>query len=148
MSLIRWTDPRRDMVGFHDEVNRLFESLAGITRPYTQFEGTGSFLPPVDVEENAEDFVLRADLPGMSQKEIKVHVTGDNITIRGERKLERKEGLHRVERVRGTFERTFTLGAPVRSDKIQATYRDGVLEVRIPKAEEARVREIEVQVGS
>lgn len=148
MSLIRWTDPRRDMVGVHDEVNRLFDSLAGITRPYVRLENQNAFSPPVDIEESSEGFILRADLPGVAQKDIKVHVVGDTITLRGERQLTRKEGLHRVERVHGTFERTFTLGTAVKTDGIQATYRDGVLEVRVPKAEEAKVREIDVQIGS
>jgi HSP20 family protein len=136
------------MVGMHDEVNRLFDSLAGITRPYVRLENQNAFSPPVDIEETPEGFVLRADLPGVAQKDIKVHVVGDTITLRGERQLTRKEGLHRVERVHGTFERSFTLGTPVKNEGIQATYRDGVLEVRVPKAEEAKVREIEVQVGS
>jgi HSP20 family protein len=104
----------------------------------------------VDIEETPDAFVLRADLPGMSQKDVKVVLTGDVLTLRGERKREttKSEGTcHRCERVHGAFERTFTLTSPVRADQVKATYRDGVLEVLVPKAEEARVREIEVQVG-
>jgi HSP20 family protein len=105
----------------------------------------------VDVEETPEDFVVRMDLPGVAQKDVKVSLMGDTLTIRGERKheAEHKEGSwHRVERAYGSFERTFTLGAGVRNDKVKASYKDGVLEVRVPKAEEARLREIEVQVQS
>ena len=93
---------------------------------------------------------MRADLPGMSQKDVKVSVMGDTLTIRGERRQAstHKEGnLRRTERVHGIFERSFTLAAPVKGDQVKASYRDGVLEVRVPKTDEARLREIEVQVA-
>ena len=94
--------------------------------------------------------MVRVDLPGVDQKDVKVSVVGDTLTIRGERKQDatQSEGnLHRVERVYGSFERTFTLGTSVRNDAVRATYRGGVLEVHVPKAEEAQAREIEIQVG-
>ena len=75
---------------------------------------------------------------------------GDTLTVRGERKAgdpRRTRATHRSERVHGTFERSFTLGTAVRGDQVKASFKDGVLEIRVPKAEEARVREIEVQVG-
>ncbi len=149
MTLIRWTPARSArLVDFRTEADRLFESLL---RPRSQLAGGADTLsPPVDIEETPEAFVLRADLPGVAQKDVKVSFTGDTLVLRGERKPvnETREGsLHRTERVHGAFERTFTLTAPVRGDQIQATYRDGVLEIRVPKAEEARAREIEVQVG-
>ena len=103
------------------------------------------------VEETAEEFVIRADLPGVSQKDVKVNLMGDTLSIRGERKQESENkngGMHRVERVYGSFERSFRLATPVRGDKVKAQYRDGVLEIRVPKAEEAKVREVEVQVAS
>ena len=93
---------------------------------------------------------MHADLPGVSQKDVKVSLVGDTLTIRGERRDERSEKsgtVLRVERNSGTFERSFTLGTAVRSDGVKATYRDGVLEIRVPKAEEARLREIEIQTG-
>jgi HSP20 family protein len=75
---------------------------------------------------------------------------GDTVTIRGQRRTEtqtKDATVHRTERVSGPFERTFTLGVPLRNDKVEATFKDGVLEVRIPKADEARMREIEIKVG-
>jgi HSP20 family protein len=149
MTLIRWTPTRNTgLLDLRSEMDRLFDNFVG-TRP-APTQGSDFISPPVDIEETPEAFVLRADLPGVSQKDVKVSFTGDTLVLRGERKREseKHEGsLHRTERVHGAFERTFTLTAPVRGDQIKATYRDGVLEINVPKAEEARVREIEVQVG-
>jgi HSP20 family protein len=148
MTLMRWsplTSPR-DLIGIQDEVNRLLDNFYG--RSPSRSDGM-IFTPTVDIEETAEEFIIRADLPGVQQKDVKVSLMGDTLTIRGERRYDtnQKDGtVHRVERVYGSFERSFTLGAPVSNDKVKATYRDGVLEIRVPKAEEARMKEIEVQV--
>ncbi len=149
MTLIRWTPNRNSsLASFRDEMDRLFDGFVNsraLTTP-----GFDPLVPPVDIEETPESFVLRADLPGVPQKDVKVSLTGDTLTIRGERKREtsaREGAVHRTERVYGSFERSFTLVSPVRGDQVKATVRDGVLEVVVPKAEEARVREIEVQVG-
>lgn len=147
MTLIRWNpsllSPHRDLVRLHDEMDRLFDDFTGRTPARL-------FAPPVDIEETPETFVLRADLPGMTQNDVKVSLMGDAVTIRGERQATSASNggtVHRSERVTGSFERTFTLGTPVRADKVEASFKDGVLEVRIPKAEEARVREVEIKVG-
>jgi len=148
MTLIRWNpSSARDLTAFPDEMNRLFDGF--FTRAPLRSDAAW-FAPPVDIEETPEEFVLRADLPGMSQKDVKVSLMGDTLTIRGERRHQasRDQGnLHRIERVHGVFERAFTLGSPVRNDQVKAQYRDGVLEIRVPKAEEAKLREVEVQVG-
>jgi HSP20 family protein len=150
MALVRWSPVTgRDLITIQDEVNQLFDSVFG--RAALRDDLAPGFTPAVDVEELAEEFVVRVDLPGVSPKDVKVSLIRDTLTIRGERKQDRTTkngGRHRVERTYGSFERSFTLGTPVRSDKVQATYRDGVLEIHVPKAEEARVREIEVQVGA
>ena len=152
MTLMRWNPttltPLRDLPIIQDEVDRLFDSF--FTRGTPRRDLNGIFTPSVDIQETAEEFIVTADLPGVSQKDVKVSLMGDVLTLRGERKQENttKDGSHhRLERIYGTFERSFSLGAPVRNDQVKAQYRDGVLEVRVPKAEEARVREIEVQVG-
>ena len=149
MALIRWmpaASPMRDLTTMQEEMNRIFDGAFGrpLVRPVCDF------CPVVDVEENAEQFVLKADLPGVPPQDVKVSLMGDTLTIRGERKQESSKSdasVLRNERVYGSFERTFTLGAPVRADQVKASFKDGVLEVRVPKAEEARVREIEVKVG-
>jgi HSP20 family protein len=150
MTLVRWTPayrPARDLTTLQDEANRFIDSFFSSHAPRS---GAAPFAPSVDIEETAEEFVLRADLPGMAQKDVKVSLLGDTLTIRGERKEEKSAtqgALLRVERNSGMFERSFTLGSAVRSDGVKATYRDGVLEIRVPKAEEARLREIQVQAG-
>jgi HSP20 family protein len=147
MPIIRWS-AGPFVPTIQDEVNRLFDEVLSPRAPRGDLNGV--FTPRVDIEETSEEFILKADLPGVAQKDVKVTLLGDTLTIRGERKQESATngvGQHRVERIHGTFERSFTLGAPVRSDQVKAQVRDGVLEVHVPKAEEARVREIEVQVG-
>jgi HSP20 family protein len=151
MRLIRWqpATPARDLLRMQGDMDRLIESVFGATPSRGALGMDGS--PAVDIEENADGFVLRADLPGVPQKDVKVSLHGDLLTLRGERVLEKERaenGTHRVERFSGAFERSFTLGVPVRADQVKATYRDGVLEIRVPKAEEARTREIEIQVAS
>lgn len=151
MNVIRWT-PRlgsgpRDLMSFQDEVNRLFDGFLGNLQP----TGDAVLAPPVDVEETADEFVVRADLPGVSQKDVKVSLMGDTLTIRGTRTEEHKQkngNFHRTERMHGSFERSFTFGTPVRNDGVSAQVRDGVLEVRVPKADQAKLREIEVKVAS
>jgi HSP20 family protein len=154
MAITRWTPAlalgtsARDIVGIQDEVDRLFDGFFG--RYPLRGDAPLVFAPAVDIEELGEEFVVRADLPGMNQKDVKVSLLGDVLTIRGERRQEatHQSGTqHRTERIYGQFERTFKLGTPVRNDLIRATYRDGVLEVHIPKAEEAKLKEIQVQVG-
>lgn len=151
MTLIRWNSPRtplRDLTTVQDEVNRLFDNF--FTHGTARGDLQPAFTPAVDIEETADAFVVRMDLPGVTQKDVKVSLTGDTLTIRGERKQEQASqhgNHHRIERVYGSFERSFVLGTPVRNDQVRAQFKDGVLDVRVPKAEEAKVREIEVQVA-
>jgi HSP20 family protein len=127
------------------DLDRLFDGLV---------LGDGSaatrFSPATDIQETDEAFVVRLDLPGVAQKDVKVSLLGDELTIHGERKQEetRKDGKAEYrERVFGSFQRKFTLSAPVQADQVKATFKDGVLEVHVPKAPQARSREIEIQVG-
>ena len=151
MRLVHWSPslrPSRGIVGLGDDLDRLVD---GLFQSPVSAEGQARFSPAVDIEETSEGYVLRADLPGLSQDEVKVSITGDTLTLRGERKREerRKDGrIHRVERVHGAFERSFTFEIPVRSDGVAASYKDGVLEIRVPKADVARQREVEIKVGS
>ena len=150
MALVRWSPgyvPARDLITMQDELSRFVDGI--FTRTPSRSELT-PFVPVVDIEETAEAFVLRADLPGVPQKDVKVSLIGDTLTIRGSRSVESEQKdrkLLRVERRTGQFERSFTLGTPVRADAVKASYRDGVLEIHVPKADEARLREIDIQVG-
>lgn len=149
MSLVRWF-PRRNglqSVGFNTEIERLVEDFF---TPSSARREWNELSPAVDVEETADAYVFRADLPGISSKDVKVTVHNDTLTLRGERKREEQKtegSLHRVERAYGSFERSFTLGLPVRADQVKASYKDGVLEVHVPKADEAKPRDIEVQIN-
>ena len=150
-SIIRWSPrPARDLLGYRTDVDRLFDSL--FTRAANgQREWLSAFVPALDVEETKDAFIVRADMPGVSPNDVKVSLLGDVLTIRGERKQQNDQqdrNRHRVERRYGTFERSITLGVPVRGDQVKANARDGVLEIHVPKAEEAKEREIDVQVGS
>ena len=146
MALVRWS-PVRNTFSPQSELNRLMDDFFGRR---LDVEGPTVWQPVVDIEESPEGYLVRAELPGMRLEDIKITVADQALSIRGEkRREEEKKGTsyHRVERVYGTFERSFSLGHAVAADKIEATYRDGVLEVSIPKAEEAKAREIHVKVA-
>jgi len=158
MAIVRF-DPFRELDRLQNEVNRLFEgynSNADVPAPARQSSGGGAALmarawsPAVDIAETQNEVVLRAELPGLKQDDIDIELTGDTLTLRGERKFEneeRKDNFVRVERSYGRFQRSFTLGVPVQNDQVSATYRDGVLEIHLPKSEQTRPRKVQVSVS-
>ena len=107
--------------------------------------------PSVDIEEEEDKYVIRADLPGVDKKDIEVKLENGVLSIRGEKHSEKETGKgtkkHRTERFHGTFARSFTLPDAVRADKVDAAYKDGVLALTIPKQEESRPKSIEIKVG-
>jgi HSP20 family protein len=142
----RW-DPFRGFGDIQTEMNRLFDSWAG------RQAGTGErvWLPAVDVHETKDAFVLTLDVPGVTEKDINISINGDLLTIKGERRFERAgaadgDTYHRLERLYGRFERSVQLPTMVQTDKVKATYRDGVLTVTLPKAEEVKPREIKIDL--
>ena len=142
----RW-DPFRGVGDIQTEMNRLFDNFVG--RPAAAAAGERVWLPAVDVHETKDDLVLSFDIPGVSQKDVQLTITGDLMTVRGERRFEREateNTYHRVERVYGRFERSVQLPMTVQTDKVKANYRDGVLEVKLPKAEEVKPREIKIDL--
>ncbi len=145
MTLIRWNPAYRNLDNFQTEVDRLFQSVL------TPSNGTSGMLTPaVDVEETKDAFVFHADLPGLKSEDVQVSLEGDTLTLRGERKQTKDatEGnTRRIERAYGMFERHFTFNTPVQADAVSAKYRDGVLEVTVPKAENAKPRMIQIQAG-
>lgn len=145
-SLARW-DPFHGLAEIQQEMNRLFDSLVG--RPMTAPATERIWAPVADMYETKDDIVVCFELPGVREKEVSVTIAGDVLTVKGERRWEREakdESLHRVERAYGRFERSVQLPAPVQVDRVKATYRDGVLEVRLPKAEALKAREIKIDV--
>jgi HSP20 family protein len=106
------------------------------------------WFPAADVSETKDEMVLTFDIPGVTEKDLTLSITGDLLTLKGERRFEadEKDMYHRVERVYGRFERSVQLPATVQTDKVTARYRDGVLEIKLPKAEEAKPREIKIDL--
>ncbi len=142
----RW-EPSRHISDAQSEMNRLFDSFFG--RSSTIASGERMWAPLADMYETKDDLILTFELPGVQEKKVSVSITGDMLTVKGERSLDRDlkdEGHYRLERVYGRFERSIPLPIPVQGDKVKATYRDGVLEIRLPKAEELRPKEIKIDI--
>ena len=124
--------------------------LRQFLRPTCDDDDRGSSLgPPGDMYETKDDLNITFEVPGVREKEISVSMTGDLLTVKGERKWDTEhtdDSYHRLERVYGKFERSVALPVPVQSGKVKATYRDGVLEIRLPKVEEVKPKEIKIDV--
>ncbi|MDY7038983.1 MAG: Hsp20/alpha crystallin family protein [Thermodesulfobacteriota bacterium] len=109
----------------------------------------GEWNPSVDISETKDNFVVKAELPGLDAKDVNVSISGNILTVKGEKKKEEEEKdehHHYVERYYGSFQRSFQLPANVKTDKIDANFHNGVLKVVLPKTEEARKKEIEIKV--
>ncbi len=148
MSIIRW-EPLRELSSLQSEMNRLFSTV--VDNPgATAGAPLRRWIPAMDLVEGPDEFVLRADLPGMKQEDVSIEFEDNVLTVSGERKSqheERGEGFHRVERAFGSFSRTLTLPKGIDPEGIHAGFKDGVLEVRIPKPEERKPRRISIGVG-
>ncbi len=155
MRLTRWR-PQRDLLGFQDELTRMFNRFfdTDLLAPF-QDDGEGltrsTWYPAVDIAEEDDAFIVTAELPGLKKKDIHVSYQDGMLTLEGERKRESKikeENYHRVERSYGKFSRNFQLPSGVQADKIDAKFSDGILTITVPKAEEAKPKEIEVKVAA
>jgi HSP20 family protein len=143
----RW-DPFR-VSDIQGEMNRLFDTFFGRPATATAPSGERMWAPAVDMWETKDNVVLSFEIPGVREKEVSVAITGDLLTVKGDRRFEREvkdESYHRLERVYGKFERSVQLPMAVQSDKVKALYRDGVLEVTLPKAEEVKPKEIKIDI--
>ncbi len=148
-SIERWWDPFRNISDIQGEVNRLFDSFSGRPRAVATGSGVRMWAPVLDMHETKDDLVLNFELPGVREKEVSLSITGDLLTVKGERGLNRDltdESYHHVERVYGKFERSVQLPVPVQAEKVKATYRDGVLEVLLPKVDEVKPKEIKIDI--
>jgi HSP20 family protein len=145
-NLTRW-DPFRDILNLQD---RLTRSLYDPFPRLGATESVGGWFPLVDIHDDADRLILRAEVPGIPQEEIEVQVEGGTLTIRGEKKQEMEtdtDGVHRTERFYGSFSRSFVLPATVDAARVSATCRNGILEVILPKAEEAKPRKIAIKAA-
>jgi HSP20 family protein len=142
----RW-EPFRSLTDIQSEMNRLFDTFFG--RPPGTGLGERVWAPAVDVYETKEDLVVTCELPGVREKDVHVSVTNDILTIRGERAQQHEvkdESFYRTERWYGKFERNIPLPLPVETDRVKASFRDGVLEIKLPKAEAVKPKEIKIEV--
>ena len=150
MAIVRW-EPLREFSTLQNEMNRLFGSVFD-TPPAPGSGGTlRRWMPAMDLVETGDHFVLRADLPGLSEEDVNIEVEDRVLTISGERKAEHqvdKDGFHRIERAFGTFSRSLTLPEGIDPEAVQASFDRGVLEVRIPKPEERKPRKITIGAGA
>jgi HSP20 family protein len=150
MAIVRWNDPFREFAQLQNRINHVFSDVYG--RGEEGLTSSGTWTPPVDIYHNGEhEIVLKAELPDMSREDIDITVDNGTLTIKGEKKLAnevKEEQYHRIERHFGSFTRSFSLPQTVDTTKVGADYRNGVLTVRLPLREEAKPRQIKVDVAA
>ncbi len=140
MALIRW-DPFREMSALQERMNRLFSDVRAQAPVRGEEIVQGAWIPAVDIFETNEAIVLKAELPGITAQDISVEVKDNTLTLKGEKKFEKEvkeENYHRVERSCGSFQRAFTLPGTIHQEKVKAKFKDGILEITLPKVEEAK----------
>ncbi len=153
MALIRW-EPVRELNSIQHEMNRLFNTFFDTNSVGNGGSGATTlrrWIPAMDLVETGDDFVLRTDLPGLSEKDVNIELEDNVLTISGERNAEheeRKEGYYRVERASGSFSRSLTLPEGVDPESVHATFDRGVLEVRVPKPAQRKPRKVAISVGA
>lgn len=144
MALVRWT-PFRDLISIQDEMNRMFEDF--VRRPVVE-SGQGVWLPVMDISETEDRITVRLDLPGVEKEDVTISITGDILCVKGEKKQEKEvqgENFHRIERTYGSFYRSIELPNRVSADKVVARFKNGVLTIELPKAEEVKPKAIEIK---
>jgi HSP20 family protein len=149
MAITRW-DPFRDVLAMQNRMNSLFQDY-GRAAGDSDLESTASFVPPVDIYEDAHKIVLKLEVPGMKQEDLDVQLENNALTIRGERKFEkeeREENFHRIERRYGSFFRSFAVPNTVSTEGVKANYEAGVLRIELAKREEAKPKQLKVQIGA
>jgi HSP20 family protein len=149
VAIVRW-EPFRELSSLQTEMNRLFNAAFGDMPSGGTTGSARRWVPAMDLVETDDDFVLRADLPGMSESDVNIELEDNVLTLSGERKAEheeKSEGFYRVERASGSFSRSLTLPKGVDAEAVNASFDRGVLEVRIPKPEQRKPRKITIAAG-
>jgi HSP20 family protein len=147
MAVVKW-DPFRDLISIQDRMNRLFEQTLSRSRGEEAVSAT-TWTPAVDIYETVDTIVMKAELPGVAREDIQIQINDNTLTLRGERRFAKdvqEESYLRIERAYGSFHRSFTLPATVQQEKIRALFKDGVLELTLPKAEDAKPKRISIDV--
>ena len=144
-------DPFEDLSRIQRELNRYVDDNGrSSTRNASEHANARTWAPVVDIAEDTNEIRIKAELPGIKQSDIDIELTGDTLTLRGERKFEdteKRDNYVRIERSYGAFHRSFTIGVPVDQNNVNATFKDGILEVRIPKSEETKPKKVAVNIG-
>jgi HSP20 family protein len=150
MAIVRWSDSFREFAQLQDRINRVFNDTYG--RSEEGLLTSGAWVPPVDIFQNGDhEVVLKAELPDLKREDIDITVDNGTLTLKGEKKLPadiKDDRFHRVERRYGAFSRSFSLPRTVDGTKVTADYKDGVLTVKLPVREEAKPRQIKVEVAA
>jgi HSP20 family protein len=149
MAVIRW-EPVAELNTIQNEMNRLFNNFFDAPTGRSANGTTRRWIPAMDLAETAENYVLRADLPGLSDEDVNVQLEDNVLTISGERKTEQntqEEGYHRLERAFGGFSRSLTLPDGVDPDSVRAHFDRGVLEITIPKPEQKKPRQVQIKLA-
>ncbi|HET6401756.1 MAG TPA: Hsp20/alpha crystallin family protein [Candidatus Kapabacteria bacterium] len=151
MAIIKWESPRRDLDSFGRTMRRFFNDFDSNFTNFTPFVNNGNFMPSVDINEDKDNIYFIAELPGLTKDDVKLTVSEGVLTIRGEKKREEEHqdrNFYRMERSYGEFVRQFTLPEGVKEENIQADFKDGVLEIMVPKKEPSKPKEREVPIQS
>ena len=150
MAIVRWSDPFREFAQLQDRINRAFSDA--YAKNDEGLVTSGAWVPPVDIYQNGDhEVVLKAELPDMTREDIDVTVDNGTLTIKGEKRLSndvKEEAFQRIERRYGSFSRSFSLPQTVDAGRVGADYKNGVLTVRLPLREEAKPRQIKVDVAA
>jgi len=148
-AITRTRSPLADLQGLNRLVDEAFRNWPGLAAT-EETPLVGNWLPPVDILEDKDAVRIAAELPGVKAEDVKISMENNVLTIRGEKRFERREGAedrgHRLERAYGAFERSFTVPASVDAEHIEAKYEQGVLTVTLPKVERAKPRQISIKV--
>jgi HSP20 family protein len=150
MTLVRWR-PMRDMVGIQEEVNSIFDRFFG-RNIWDDGESidTQNWYPRVDISENDDEFIVQTELPGLKKDDVQITFDNGALKIEGERKQEKVDkniNYHRVERAYGKFSRVFQVPSQIQANKISADFKDGLLNITLPKAEEVKPKSIDVKIS-
>ena len=148
MPIMKWR-PTRDLSTIREDMNRLFDSFFSELPERRRGLLEGEWVPSVDVAETDDEIVITVELPGVKQDDVDITVTDDILILKGKKEEEKeikKENYHRVERSYGSFQRSISLPTGVQADKAKATYNNGVLNVTVPKTEEAKPKQIKIDV--
>lgn len=150
---IKWLnklEPFGEPLYLQSQMNQFFDNFFGRDFLPESFRGSGRWRPAVDVSESAEAITVKAELPGIEANDVNVSLTGDILSIKGEKRQEKEaqgKNYHRIERSHGTFERVIKLPVAVKPDDVEATFKNGVLVITLPKKEEAVAKSVQVKIG-